>query len=167
MESHGSAACPSSAPSSLSPRSSPWSWRSEGVTQGRPCRQRHRGAKLPCWWLLLWITWIRRQLNEEHNELGMMQVACNGPIMLPLAMSKGDGRGKPRPSQARAQGWLWPKMKLAHQQIIISGLLKPVSQKWPNKLFKCWLFDILFLCKLNKRLHRLLVDWTSWFSSSN
>lgn len=151
MESHGSSARHSSVPSSLSPRSSPWSRRSEGVTHGRKCRLRCRGARLPCWWPLLWITWIRRRLNEEHNELGMMQVACNGPIMLPLAMSKGDGSTKPRRGQTRAQahGWLYPKMKPAHQQIIISGLLKPVSQNWPNKLFKCWLFDILFLCKLN------------------
>lgn len=151
MESHGSSARLYSATSCLSPRSSPGSWRSEGSLMGGSVGW-SRAAKLPCWWLLLCITWIRRQLNEEHNKLGMMQVACNEAIMLPLAMSKGDGSGKPCWGQTRAQahGWLCPKMKLAHQQIIISGLLKPVSQKWTNKLFKRWLFDILFLCKLMK-----------------
>lgn len=122
-----------------------------GVTHGRKCRLRHQGARVPCWWLLLWITWIRRQLNEEHNELGMMLVPCNGDIMLPLAMSKRDGRGKARRGQTRAQ---------AHggrnSPINRARLLKPASQKWPIKSFKCWLFDILFWGKWNKRLHWLI-----------
>lgn len=63
------------------------------------------------------------RLNEEHNELGMMQVACNGAIMPPSALSKGDGSGTPRRGQprARARGRLCPQMKLTQQQIIISA----------------------------------------------
>lgn len=38
---------------------------------------------------------MRRLLNKEHDELGMMQVACNRPIMLPLAVSKGNRSIKP------------------------------------------------------------------------
>lgn len=38
---------------------------------------------------------MRRLLNKEPNELGMMQVACNRPIMLPLAVSKGNRNDKP------------------------------------------------------------------------
>lgn len=53
-----------------------------------------------------------------------MQVACNGAIMLPLALSKGDGSGTPHRGQtrARARGWLCPRMKLTQQQIILSAL---------------------------------------------
>lgn len=43
---------------------------------------------------------MRRLLNKEHSEstpdeLGMMQVARNRPIMLPLAVSIGNRRIKP------------------------------------------------------------------------
>lgn len=53
-----------------------------------------------------------------------MQVGCNGAIMLPLALSKGDGSGTPHRGQtrARARGRLCPRMKLTQQQIIISAL---------------------------------------------
>lgn len=53
----------------------------------------------------------------------MMQVACNGAIMPPLAVSKGDGSGTPHRGQtrARARGRLCPQIKLTQQQIIISA----------------------------------------------
>lgn len=38
---------------------------------------------------------MKRLLNKEHDELGMMQVACNRPIILLLAVSNGNGSIKP------------------------------------------------------------------------
>lgn len=91
-----------SSPRLLVPRSSPPSRGSEGVICGWKWRRTHRGPKLRaffffippvgCWLLLLWIT---RLLNKERNELGMMQVACNRPIILPSAVSKGNRTIKP------------------------------------------------------------------------
>lgn len=46
---------------------------------------------------------MKRLLNKEHDELGMMQVDCNRPIMLLLAVSKGNRSIKPRVVLSRGE----------------------------------------------------------------